>query len=766
MASKKNTKEKDKKKDEHLSKEDLQLKQELELYVKNAQNPDVELQRAAIESMRQEVQRSISSMTSVPKTLKFLRPQYEALKSYYDTMQDSELKRLLADILSGLALTMSTEGKRESLKYNLLGTDVDIELWGHEYVRNLAEEIRHEWAKLLEEDDFSKDLEYLAYDIFDYFVKHNAELEAVDIMTEVNPERLISHVSASNYKRACSYLTATAKYLAGPDDELVLDTVFAIYLARKEFVRALQIALFLYKLRYVRQIFEACDDLLQKQQFCFILARHGVHFELDDNMVMDDDDREQLQAIINNFELRKGFLSLARDIEVMEAKSPEDIYKAHLLSGRASVGTTVDSEWQNLAATFMNAFVNAGFRQDKLMTDAAEASSGVSSCNWLFMNTGEGKISAAASLGMILLWDIGPRGAKVYKLVRSKDSFVIAGALLGVGIMNCGINHDLDPALRILRNYVDKGEPTIRICAIMGLGIAYANTKDYQIRDMLIEVLQDTNTALDVIAFTSISLGLVFVGSSDGDVAEVISEAARDHKISDLGDPLSRLLPLGLGLIYLGKQDGDIVDFFQNLNKKSKKHCDITLFSCAYAGTGNINKVQLLLRQCTRQFDKCGVDQRTAVLGIAMIAMAEEIGLNMAIRSLEHLLQYGELNIRRAVPLALALLCISDPKVTVMDTLSRLTHDPDSEVAMAAIISLGLVAAGTNNARVAAWLRSLSSYYCNNASALFCVRIAQGLVHLGKGLLTLNPYHSDRFLLSPCVPLSIAELLRRNMAEN
>lgn len=29
------------------------------------------------------------------------------------------------------------------------------------------------------------------------------------------------------------------------------------------------------------------------------------------------------------------------------------------------------------------------------------------------------------------------------------------------------------------------------------------------------------------------------------------------------------------------------------------------------------------------------------------------------------------------------------------------------------------------------------------------VRIAQGLAHMGKGLLTLNPYHSDRILLSP-----------------
>lgn len=52
------------------------------------------------------------------------------------------------------------------------------------------------------------------------------------------------------------------------------------------------------------------------------------------------------------------------------------------------------------------------------------------------------------------------------------------------------------------------------------------------------------------------------------------------------------------------------------------------------------------------------------MLGIAMVAMAEELGLEMAIRSLEHLLQYGEQNIRRAVPLALGLLCISNPKVT------------------------------------------------------------------------------------------------------
>jgi 26S proteasome regulatory subunit N1 len=59
---------------------------------------------------------------------------------------------------------------------------------------------------------------------------------------------------------------------------------------------------------------------------CFSLMQ-GITFELDDEMAADDDDREALQEIINNSRLSEGYLTLARDIEVMEPKSPEDIYK-------------------------------------------------------------------------------------------------------------------------------------------------------------------------------------------------------------------------------------------------------------------------------------------------------------------------------------------------------------------------------------------------------------------------------------------------------
>ncbi|KAJ6734149.1 26S PROTEASOME NON-ATPASE REGULATORY SUBUNIT [Salix purpurea] len=742
------SKKKEDKKDEDLSEEDLALKQQLELYVERVQDPEPGIQKLALESLRQEIRSSTSSMTSVPKPLKFLRAHYGALKAHYEKMAESDLKKYLADILSVLALTMSAEGERESLKYRLLGSEGDIGSWGHEYVRNLAGEIAQEYTKRQTEEAPIHDLIELVQQIVAFHMKHNAEPEAVDLLMEVEDLDILSkHVDKTNFKRTCLYLTSAAKYLPGPDDLVVLKIAYEIYLKFGEYASALQIALFLDNSQYIKQVYISCDDPLQKKQFSYILARHGSAFVLGDDISADDVDREVLEEIINNTKLSEGYLTLARDIEVMEPKSPEDIYKAHLLDGRASAGASVDSARQNLAATFVNAFVNAGFGQDKLMTPPTDSSSGGSG-NWLFKNKEHGKTSAAASLGMILMWDVDSGLAQLDKYFHSNDNHVIAGALLGVGIVNCGIRNDCDPALALLDDFVDKEDPSVRIGAIMGLGIAYAGTQNEQICSKLSGILNEAKAPLDVIAFSAISLGLVCVSSCNEEVAQAIIFALMDRSESELQEPLIRFLPLGLGLLYLGKQErvDATAEVSKTFNEKIRKYCDMTLLSCAYAGTGNVLKVQNLLGHCAEHLEKSETHQGPAVLGIAMIAMAEELGLEMAIRSLEHLLQYGEQNIRRAVPLALGLLCISNPKVNVMDTLSRLSHDTDSEVAMAAVISLGLIGAGTNNARIAGMLRNLSSYYYKDAPLLFCVRIAQGLVHLGKGLLTLNPYHSDRFL--------------------
>ena len=112
-------------------------------------------------------------------------------------------------------------------------------------------------------------------------------------------------------------------------------------------------------------------------------------------------------------------------------------------------------------------------------------------------------------------------------------------------------------------------------------------------------------------------------------------------------------------------------------------------------------------------------------------------------------MHYGEASIKRAVPLALALVSPSNPQVNLLDTLGKYSHDSDLEVAYNAIFAMGIVGAGTNNARLAQMLRQLASYYHKEPNCLFVVRIAQGLLHSGKGTVTVNPYYYSRMLMSP-----------------
>jgi len=177
----------------------------------------------------------------------------------------------------------------------------------------------------------------------------------------------------------------------------------------------------------------------------------------------------------------------------------------------------------------------------------------------------------------------------------------------------------------------------------------------------------------------------------------------------------------------------------------------------ALAGAATASAAESNPKEEPKEPDEVLPAQGVAVLGIALAAMGEEIGDEMVVRALDHVFQYGDPQTRRAVPLALALLSVSNPRIIIVDKLIRLCHDADDEVAGAAIIALGLASAGTKNSRVARMLQGLAEYHDKKANLLFAVRLAQGLLNLGRGTLTLNPIHSDRTLL--CLPAAAGLLV-------
>lgn len=85
---------------------------------------------------------------------------------------------------------------------------------------------------------------------------------------------------------------------------------------------------------------------------------------------------------------------MSPQLDIMEPKTPEDIYKTHLDNARPSFGTNVDSARQNLAASFVNGLVNAGFGRDKLMTDDGN--------KWLYKNKEHG--ASARVVGSVDEW--------------------------------------------------------------------------------------------------------------------------------------------------------------------------------------------------------------------------------------------------------------------------------------------------------------------------------------------------------------------------
>lgn len=130
----------------------------------------------------------------------------------------------------------------------------------------------------------------------------------------------------------------------------------------------------------------------------------------------------------------------------------------------------------------------------------------------------------------------------------------------------------------------------MRIGAILGLGVAYAGSQqekvylvfphrlleipllllyidiisEFQLKVLFLHLLSDSKTLLADLVFSAISLGLVFVGTCNEEIAQSIISVLRSCTEADISKPIARMLPLALGLLYLGKQASPRLHIFHN----------------------------------------------------------------------------------------------------------------------------------------------------------------------------------------------------------
>lgn len=808
--------------DEELSPEDQHLKDQLEMLVERLTGSQSDLYSAALAQLKTFIRESTSSMTAVPKPLKFLRPFYPILTQLEQSWANQPQERLveLFDILSILGMTYSSEDgdeyQRESLKYRLKSKiDESIVDWGYEYLRHLTLEIGEEIDSRLEALDdenaenteVSKDdLIQLAKIIVPFFLSHNAESDAVDLLLELEEIELLPQLinDKTSYKRVCLYMISCAPLLPPPDDLKFLNIAFTIYLQHNKLTEALSLAIRLDNESLIKSVFDSTNDELLQKQLAFILAKSNSSFKFNT-----EEENEEINKIIGNNYLSKYFKYLVEELNLKQPKVPEDIYKSHLDNSIYSTSSSkLESAKQNLAASFVNGFLNTGFGEEKLITKE----------RWVYKTKDEGMHSTVASLGLIHLWD-PENGLQELDQYQYNDDQLNAktGSLLGMGISTSGINDEINSTFYLLQEYIQNDSPSnekLISSSIMGLGIAYSGSQNEEILELLSPLISDPQYSLEIQSMAALSLGHIFVGTCNGEITDCILQSLLEKETDDLSNKWIKFMSLGLGLLYMGKYDqvDDVLDAIDAIEHPISKSLRILINICAFAGTGNVLEIQELLQLCTSKpeddddeededddedeedvEDDEGVEgeqdpnamegikeeskstpaaadsessntkeqedtsyQGFAVLGLALISMGEEIGQQMSMRHFEHLMHYGNSLIKMAVPLAMGLISTSNPQIKVFETLSRYSHDQDLDVAYNSIFSMGLVGAGTNNARLAQLLRQLASYYINDQNGLFTSRISQGLIHLGKGTQTLSPFSIDKQIMNK---VSLAGLL-------
>ncbi|KAJ7813024.1 armadillo-type protein [Mycena leptocephala] len=636
-------------------------------------------------TLRTLIRTSTSSMTSVPKPLKFLRPLYPDLQVLYETWSDSEDKVRLSYPLAVILMVAS------------------VSFCG---LRHLAAELGDEYTFVSRRSTHRP-------------ARHGPGAGIVDEVAQL--------VDDNTYNRVCQYMIRCVNLLP-PGRYFILADCASIYVQHHRFPEALALAIRLGDPDLIEKI-QWSGNPSMKRQLAFLLARAQTPIE---------------------------WLRTPNS----DSKSLEDVHKTHL-QNKCHTGpntfANVDSACGNLVGTFVNAL---------LIVEAEEGSS------WVYKNKEHGMMSATASLGLSLLWDTDLGLSHVDKYTYSSEEYIKAGALLATGILNSGVRTEADVAKGLIGEYVDNKSVPLKTSAIMGLALAYAGSHREDLLQLLIPHISDDAT-MEIASLATLALGFIFVGSENGEITSTILQTLMEKaERGDIGldEKWARFMALGLGLLYLGLQDASdtTIETLKAIEHPISKTAQIVVEACAFAGTGNVLKVQAMLHHCDEHIDmkekEADKDEKKeekkdepaegaakeeakpegkpddtfqafAAIAVALIAMGEDM-------------HYGEPVIRKSVPLAIGLVSISNPQLPILDTLSKYSHDNDLAVAFNAILAMGLVGAGTNNVRLAQMLRQLAGYYYKEPDCLFMVRVAQGLVHMGKGTIGLNLFFTDRSIMS------------------
>lgn len=730
------------------------LSEQIKEYVEKLSNGSYEERIGSLDKIIDVIKSASTSIATVPKPMTFLIPLYDKIVAAYNAYTETDFKMKLADLLSFLSVT-TIDDRYDMLNYRLESPTDHIDSWGHQYV-NCLTMVLIRAIKRPNDLPRGADLQPLINQIFRYFLEHNDETDACDLLMEVDQlDRIVDEVDEDTHERVCNYLFQCHIYLPEEKNVEVLKTVYKIYRKLGKLANAAIVAIKLNDKQAVIDMFNECDDPCLKKQLALVLARHLVVLE----EISDSQDDEVFYSLLTNEFLHK----LCRDVaEKLGKNNVEDLDK--ILRNKTNLRNPVpfDKDLEKFRL-FAAGFYNAGLGTDNYITKDNYS---------ILKSIHENAVPCAvAAEGFLHLWssEVGVEHI-VSRYFKHPSWWYRQGAYVAIGVICSSVRSNFDYALSHLSEQISLESnqlPGTILGCLFGLAMSYVGSERNEVAAKVLPYVKHSDESVS--AYAALTIGMVYLSYTsqfeyENDkmdpvclLLNMLAGRSETQKFSK-GNIIIWGLAIGLTVLCNPEEASKYTCMFedgeyqlhQDFPEEYKKFILLIMENFAFAGTGNVLQVQKLLNIITGN-DTSSLSHSAAVICIALISIGDEVSCQMSKRMFEHILQYGSAAARKMVPIAIALTSVSNCQPELVDTLHRIAHDSDHQVAKNAVLALGILAAGTTNTRAANALSELEVFYSTDKSQESRISIAsliiisKGLVHLGRGIFTLSPVYGDNY---------------------
>lgn len=687
--------------------------EELNMIIGRIQDSDVDIQHNALK-MLFNITKSSHSRSIDTISFQHLADSLPVLEETCERLE-GESRAWLCDITSAICVLGEEE---KLLRYRVEGNVVDLKEWGHLYVKKLIGCVVD--AKNRRIAFPFEETEAVSLKCVDFLFRHNAEFEAIDFLLEIGMVDMVPHyVDGHNYKRIILYLEDMDEFL---DLE---KTILEINLKMKNHSKYVVGLISHNRTREAVEYARSIEDRDYRLQCLYILARCNLYYESSD---------PEEKYILSNNHVKDIYRSVAKELEIDKPGKMDIILK----------GFKYDKDTKQLAPiTIANAFIHMGHGRDPIFLPQ-EGDVKIPLDYELILGCDmPDLVSIFGSIGVIESWNSEKVMETLQEHIFADYSHRKTGSLLGLALSGMR-NTDENPAiLALLSTNLQSNNSAHVVATLLGIQAMFSGMQTEELRDLLQPLMFSENS--EIVFFTAFTLGSIFCGSADQDLVSLMLQVcAENNKESET--QFFRFLLLGLACLFYCRKD--VSCDFAEAGGALGRHGSILIKGFQHVRTGDSAVVESILTESfTGETD--ALLESFGLMSCALVAIGDETCTQMVARIVSSSLMLDSSHLRSVLPLCYSILYPSNPQAGVLDILEKSLNVGETNCVMSTILSLGLVGAGTQSARIIKTLDQQYSYYYKDSKVLATLKVAQGLVSLGKGLLSISPLHFDRTTLVP-----------------